>query len=307
MQRKILPVDHYHLTFSGPDELTHIWRYQPKPLIDALFAAADKTLKAEGKRCGLKLGYTLLFHGHAAGLSYKAHLHGLISAGGVNDEQKWESHRLVDEKTLRRDFQRLVLEELSKRLPSSDTEPLSRQPDRHWRIYSVLHQYPIDAVIGYLSHALHGLVIDPNEQFCVNEQTVTFTTHHLNGVRTTTLDRSDFLTRYFAHIPPAGVVTVRHYGAYAARYAQKLKTVSVPTKRTIVLETEPQSEQPTVWTCPICFSHLVVALEFTSEELPPILRYRQRVRGSPYAHGEIIEPVLLSRNESTVPRHRYAD
>lgn len=291
MQARLLPVDHYHLTFNGPEELTVAWRHDPKRIIDSLFRAVDQTLKLESRRSGLRFGVVLQFHSHAAGMGFKAHMHCMVTAGGLDENGKWHSHRFADERTLRENFRRLALAELSDLPLRGDYEALRQKP---WRVYSVRHPGNADDLLRYFSRSLHGLLIDAEEEFSVSEETVRFTMHHLNGSRQTTLEKEEFLQRYFQHIPPKGTVTVRHYGLYATRNTTLLTAARFLVALLPKPKQEKRTDRQTMWLCPVCSRPLKITREFTGEELPPIVLNHERVRGSPPAHGEIIQSVQVS-------------
>ena len=293
MHHRLLRIGHNHLTFCGPDALTHAWRRYPKEVIDSLFAAVNRTLKLAAQRAELQPGIVLIFHSHGSGMSYKAHLHGMITAGGVDAEGKWKQNTQYGERLLGEDFRRLIIDELAKRIPAKDVSDLQKEPLKKWKVYEVAHTDSADKLIGYFGRTQHGLVVKADESFVVSESTVRFATHHYKEPKTTTLSREEFLNRYFAHVPPKGVVTVRHYGLYATRYGKMLNSIRSMIERPFSQEPREQPEEP-VEHCPVCDHVLRTAISFARDELPPVLRYAVLARGSPIGHGEIIEEIRFT-------------
>jgi hypothetical protein len=293
MHRHLLPIGHNHLTFSGPDELTMAWRKEPKAVIDSLFAAVSHTLKLAAGRAKLQPGFMLVFHSHGSGMSYKAHIHGIITCGGVDAEGNWKVNKQYGERVLREDFRRLIIDELVKRIPAKDVSELQQTPEKQWKVYEVSHPEGPDALLGYFSRSHHGVVVKPDESFVVSENRVQFAAHHHSASGTTSLSRDEFLTRYFAHVPPKGVVTVRHYGLYATRYGKNLDRVRSMLESCCVAYPKEQLEDP-IEHCPVCDHVLREVIRFSRDELPPVLRYVVLARGSPIGHGEIIPETRIT-------------
>ena len=293
MRGRLLRIGHNHLTFSGPDELTMAWRREPKAVVDSLFAAVCGTLKLAAKRAKLQPGIMLVFHSHGSGMNYKAHIHGIITAGGVDADEKWRENKQYGERSLREDFRRLIIDELGKRIPAQEVSELQRAPAAKWKVYEVAHPEGPDALIGYFARTHHGVVVKPDDSFAVSENTVVFATHHHKVSRTTRLSREEFLNRYFSHVPPKGVVTVRHYGLYATRYGKMLEGIRSMIENHLACEPSEESDEP-VEHCPVCDRILRTAISFARDELPPVLRYALLARGSPIGHGEILHDVRIT-------------
>jgi hypothetical protein len=269
------------------------WRREPKAVIDSLFAAVSGTLKLAAKRADLQPGIMLVFHSHGSGMSYKAHIHGIITSGGIDADQKWKENKQFGERLLREDFHRLVIEELSKRIPATAVSELQRAPTEKWKVYEVSHPEGPDALIGYFARTHHGVVVKPDESFVASEDTIGFATHHHTVSRTTRLSREEFLNRYFAHVPPKGVVTVRHYGLYATRYGKMLERIRCMIEKPLSCDPTKEPDEP-LEHCPVCDHILRTAISFARDELPPVLRYALLARGSPIGHREVIHDVRIT-------------
>lgn len=288
MKRRLLPVAHYHLTLSAPEALTQAWVREPAAVIDTLFAALKRSVATEQKRTALRLGVTAVFHSHGLGMCYKPHLHCLVTAGGVDEAQTWQDQYRLCEAALRADFRRSMLAEAAKRLSAREAHALHHEEPDSWRVYAVRHRDGTDGLLAYFARSRHGVVLDCATEAEVTAEGMRFGEYHLGEHRQTTLSREEFFRRYFAHIPPKGAVTVRHYGLYATRAREMLRRLRgelSPTPPT------PEDALPVEVAefCPVCHCPLEPLISFSAETLPPVLRSLKRSRGSPIAHGELIQ------------------
>lgn len=293
LEDRLLHTAHHHVVFSAPSVLTAAWQAEPKAVIDSLFAAARQTFATERKRSGLQFGITIVFHSHAAALAFKPHLHCIITAGGLTRNGGWQRDHRLCERTLRTDFRRRMLGEAAKRLSAQRAAQLHQQPAQAWRAYAVRHPESARALLGYFARSRHGVAVDLARGFSVAVDSVSFIAEHHGERRQTTLSREEFLRRYFAHIPPRGTVTVRHYGLYATRAATLLEGIRAAAES----ETpEPENSEcaEDAEPCPVCGAPLTARVRFASDELPPVLRLLRRSRGSPASHGELIQHSSLS-------------
>jgi len=282
------------VVFSAPELLTRAWRSKPKAVIECLFAAASRTFKALSKRTSLQFGIMMVFHSHGKGLSYKAHLHCILTAGGVDSQGEWQPYRQINEKQLRAEFHRWMQNQAARRLPAEVAAEVQLTTSAQWPVYAVYHREDPTALVHYFARTFHGLLIEANARLCYDEQNVRFTSHHLGSEYTITLSRAEFLTRYFAHIPPAGMVTVRHYGLYASRSAATLRQVAGTLVVAKTAETEEKPREESTRTCPLCHNPMSLAAAFLPNGLPEKVRSTVPPRASPVVHGQIIEPRLLA-------------
>lgn len=293
LETRLLDTAHDHIVFSAPAVLTSAWQAEPRAVIDALFAAARQTFAIERKRSGLQFGITIVFHSHAAALAFKPHLHCIVTTGGLDRNGAWRSDHRVCERTLRSDFRRRMLAETAKRLPAQRTAALHNEAAEAWRVYAVRHPDSPRALLGYFARSRHGVAVDLARGLSIAEDSVSFVAEHHGERRRTTLSREEFLRRYFAHIPPRGTVTVRHYGLYATRAAGLLERIRGAAESEHP-RPEHAQEADTAERCPLCNTPLTARVQFASDQLPPVLQLLRRSRGSPACHGELIQHSSLS-------------
>ena len=90
VNKKLLPVSHYHLVFSIPEAFTLTWLRNKKTVAEILFKSASKVIGELRSKTGLLCGSALDFQSHGRGMCYKPHIHCILSDGGVNKDGKWE-------------------------------------------------------------------------------------------------------------------------------------------------------------------------------------------------------------------------
>ena len=246
MRDRLLPTGHHHLVFSFPESFTEKWTRLPRVTIHELQKGVRKVIGKLERERKLTLGMTLVFQSHCQGLAYKAHVHCILTSGGLDEEDKWQS------------VGTLPLGEMTKwlklALGGSDDE-------KGWRIHESHHQSGGEAIVQYLGQRLNGSVISAKD---VNE--------HEGKVRLISrgnsieLTTGTFALRYLNHIPQKGTVLVRNCGLYSNRQKKRLATAreQLGGKPTVELEWEER--------CPRCkgilktiICYQTKALEFDHE------------------------------------------
>ncbi len=90
MKHRLLPTSHHHLVFSFPESFTEKWIKQPRSTVHELIKGVRKVIHKLERQRQLTLGTILVFQSHCQGLAYKAHVHCMITAGGLDHEDKWQ-------------------------------------------------------------------------------------------------------------------------------------------------------------------------------------------------------------------------
>ena len=283
--RQILPMGHFHLTFSGPEYLVGVWLADSRGVMNALFAAAAAALKGMMKEAGLTFGQIMVFHSHGRGMSYKPHIHCLLTPGGVDSQNHWREYKTIRENRLREQFRSRMLTRLRSCAPRYLHGEIQSDSESGWSVYCVFHPESGSRIVSYFSRSLFGVVIDTRYALEVEADKVTFTEDHEGQLVKTTLSHDEYVLRRFRHIPPANAVTVRHYGLYSNRMAGLRERIRCSLGQT--LEEDPTETQPQ---CPECHAQMEVTHTFTAEQLPAILRLYRLSRGSPWPHRARITP-----------------
>jgi hypothetical protein len=118
-QADLLPVEYYHVVFTLPAPLS-AFAYTNKEIIyGLLFDIAAETLRtiaADPKHLGARIGTTLVLHTWGSALTHHPHVHGIVPGGGLAlDADRWVPCKpgfFLSVRVLSRLFRRRFLEEL---------------------------------------------------------------------------------------------------------------------------------------------------------------------------------------------------
>jgi hypothetical protein len=272
-QADLLPVDYYHVVFTLPAPISAI-AYTNKELVyGLLFDLAAETLRtiaADPKHLGARIGVTLVLHTWGSALTHHPHVHGIVPGGGLAlDAERWVPCRpgfFLPVRVLSRLFRRRFLEELSAAHgrgqlhffgehadlanPATFADWLAPLRQCEWVVYAKRPFAGPAAVLAYLSRYTHRVAIANSRLLALDERGVTFRwkdyraegrTRH----KTMSLSSAEFMRRFLLHVLPGGFHRIRHYGLLAnARRRSNLATA-----RTLLHQPAPavahSSEAPT--------------------------------------------------------------
>lgn len=229
-RERLLPTGHLHLVFSFPEEFTDRWRREPRKTVGLLMGSVNRVMTLHERQSGMRVGRMQVFQSHAKGLSYKAHVHCLVTDGGLVEDKEWV--RLPT----------LPLTEMTRWL----AESLKLKTTEGLSIHLTRHERNGQAVVGYLGHRQFGQIVKANQIDLEPESAV------INDRgRSTRIPLGTFAQRYVDHIPEKGTVMVRHYGLYSNRN-KHLHAVA----RAVL--TSEQAEEAAKWVpeCPTCKKEL---------------------------------------------------
>jgi len=206
-------------------------------LLFDLTAETLRTIAADPKHLGARIGATLVLHTWGSQLTHHPHVHGIVPGGGFAlDEDRWVSCKggfFLPVRVLSRYFRRRFLEELGNahragqlhyfgdHAPLADPaafadylEPL-RQCE--WVVYAKRPFSGPAAVLAYLSRYTHRVAISNSRLLSCDERGVTFRwkDYRLKGhtrYKTMTLSYAEFMRRFLLHVLPSGFHRIRHYG-----------------------------------------------------------------------------------------------
>lgn len=268
----LLPCDHVHIIFTVPEELNILWQHNRALFSDILFKAARLSIEAlckDPRYLGAKPGIISALHTWGRNLSIHPHVHCLVSAGGLTDDGTF---RLSRRKTFlparplmhlfrgkfRAHLRRAVIKE-KLRIPRQLTPVrvlslLNRLGRVRWNV-RVQERYPHGAsVAGYLARYMSGGPLSNKRIEDETDESVTFqyVDHRDGQQKAMTLSANDFLDRWFEHVPPRGLRTIRRSGLYSNHFRairrQIRETMPVPAGATEAAEI---SERDIV-RCPYC-------------------------------------------------------
>ena len=120
-QTELLPVDYYHVVFTLPAPISAIAYTNKAVIYRLLFEVAAETLRtiaADPKHLGARIGATLVLHTWGSALTHHPHVHGIVPGGGLSsDGERWVACKpgfFLSVRVLSRLFRRRFLEELEK-------------------------------------------------------------------------------------------------------------------------------------------------------------------------------------------------
>ena len=245
-QRKseLLDVPYFHVVFTLPARIAAI-AYQNKAVVyDLLFKASSQTMRtiaADPKRLGVKIGFTSVLHTWGSAMTHHPHVHMIVPGGGISlDGTRWIGCRpnyLLPVKLLSRLFRRLMLEML---LAAHDAGRLQFFGDH-------AHLAGKAAFKAYLAplHRTKWFVYN-KRPFAADAIGVTFSykDYRIEGpgrYKTMTLKPDEFIRRFLMHVLPNGFHRIRHYGLLASG----TKTETIERARQLIAAATPAQTAPT--------------------------------------------------------------
>ena len=252
-QADLLPVDYYHVVFTLPAPISAIAYTNKEILYGLLFDLAAETLRtiaADPKHLGARIGVTLVLHTWGSALTHHPHVHGIVPGGGLAlDADRWVRCKpgfFLPVRVLSRLFRRRFLEELSAAHgrgqlrffgehaeladPTAFADWLAPLRQCEWVVYAKRPFAGPAAVLAYLSRYTHRVAISNRRLLALDERGVTFRwkdyraegrTRH----KTMSLSTAEFMRRFLLHVLPGGFHRIRHYGLLAnARRKSNLAT-----------------------------------------------------------------------------------
>jgi hypothetical protein len=293
-QADLLPVDYYHVVFTLPAPISAIAYYNKAVIYSLLFELAAETLRtiaADPKHLGARIGATLVLHTWGSALTHHPHVHGIVPGGGLSlDGERWVACKpgfFLSVRVLSRLFRRRFLQELARVHRAGQlqffgeyaaladatafADWLAPMRKCEWVVYAKRPFAGPAAVLAYLSRYTHRVAISNRRLVALNERGVTF---HWKDYRakgrtrnkTMTLGTDEFMRRFLLHVLPSGFHRIRHYGLIAnaerrdnLHRARELLQVEAPGA-----QTEPQSDDrpagsgPPTFVCPDCGAAMIV-------------------------------------------------
>ncbi len=239
----LLPVPYFHVVFTLPRAIARIAMQNRTIIFNIMFRAAAETLRtisADPRRLGARIGGTAVLHTWNQKLQWHPHLHCLVPNGGFDiDTGAWKvgSDRFfAPVKVLASCFRRRVIEELGKAHagmmfhgaiadladPRAFSRLLKQARQTSWNVYAKQPFHGPEAVVRYLSRYTHRIAISDRRILAFNGTTVTM--RHRRPVKkhgdTPTygsmhLAAGDFIRRFLILRIPVGFHRIRHFGILA--------------------------------------------------------------------------------------------
>ena len=246
----VLDAPYFHTVFSIPSQLYPLVYVNQKLLYDALYHAANKTLRElseDPKHFGAKIGYICILHTWGSKLNYHPHLHTIILGGGLDKLNRWKDKGkqfLFPVKVLSAVFKKYYLEELKELRKSNRLvyagkasslqnsyefqELLDKLYSIDWVVYTKKTFTGAQEVFAYLGKYTHRIAISNRRIIGIDGDNVTFYAKDYctdGKYRPFSISGEQFLSRFLLHILPAGFVRIRYYGILSCRIKAEKMTL----------------------------------------------------------------------------------
>ena len=274
-----------------------------------LFKAAAETLRtiaADPKHLGARIGATLVLHTWGSAMTHHPHVHGIVPGGGLSlDGERWVACRpgfscpCVCSRdcsggcSSRSSATPTVPANCSssvniRRLPRQRPSPIGSSPCARceWVVYAKRPFAGPDAVLAYLSRYTHRVAIANSRLIAMDEQGVTFKWKDYRAKeryrhKTMTLAPDEFMRRFLLHVLPSGFHRIRHYGLIAnttrkdnlarARELLMSKETDEPTDAEMNGADTADSgnrDESATYVCPDCGAPMIIIETFERGQLP---------------------------------------
>lgn len=230
VQERLLPCDHYLLTFTLPHQLRTVARAHQRVVYAALLreaAAAVQRLTDDRTWVGGTVGMLAVLHTWSRTLEYHPHVHLLVSAGGLApDGRAWltPAHRrfLLPGYALSPIFRAKMRGALTRAGLQDEVD--ARVWQRRWTVHVQQIGTGKHAAL-YLSRYVYRVALTNQRLAGFTGGRVTFRYTHArtHEPRSVTLPVDAFLTRFLRHVLPRGFTKIRWYGLLSPSRRQDLE------------------------------------------------------------------------------------
>lgn len=258
-QDALLPVPYFMVTFTIPHELHQVARQHQKVVYNILFrtsAQALQLLAQDSRYVGGQIGMIGVLHTWGRDLSYHPHVHYLVPAGGLTDDNRtWlsTSHNfLVPVKALSILFRAKFRDALGK------AGLLDEIDASVWHKDWVVHSQSVgkgQGALKYLAPYIFRVAISNKRILKVADGQVTFAyrASDTGQWRRMTLPVDHFLQRFLQHVLPKRFVKVRYYGLFSPSKRHLLPIIQFMLGKDLrVARTTEKPIQPAAVACPNC-------------------------------------------------------
>jgi hypothetical protein len=232
--RRLLPgVTYRHVVLTMP-EFLRTWFYRDPTLLSPLMRAGHACLKDILNTCSgvnLDMGNIVVLQTAGRSGHYNPHLHILMTAGGLDKNNQWESVSYIPYHIMHRKWQYHLLTMLRKQVSNP---AVKKDIDRAWQEYSqgfVAFLQPGEVPPGgqglaqYLAKYVVSPPISVRRIEAYDGKTVSYwyRDHKTEQIEHETLPARQFLGRMVQHILPKGFHRIRYYGLHGNVRYQKMR------------------------------------------------------------------------------------
>jgi len=301
-KQDLLPVPHFHVVFTIPEQLKGLFLYDPSAVYRLLFGAVWKTI-AQFSWTNLhgETGMIAMLHTWGQNLCLHPHVHCIIPGGGLDVRGHWKpltlskagKAYLFPVENLSTVFRGKFLSSLQQVLPQkrSFVRELYKTA---WVVYAKESFAGPDQVIEYLGRYTHKTAISNHRLVSIDELGVRFKylDYRDNKQKQMLLSGTEFLRRFCQHILPKGFVRIRHFGLLASKNRPQLRQLQRYHGIHVTQEKKPKDWKQ------LCREHLGYDPDLCPHckkgRMVTIVRFDQR-RGLPQFLNELQTVVIKSQ------------
>jgi hypothetical protein len=239
----LIPVPYFHVVFTVPDKLNHLFMHNPVQLYNLFFHSAWETI-AQFSFTNLfaETGMFAILHTWGQNLSYHPHLHCVVPGGGIDFKGNWKHVKvsannkvfLFNVINLSKVFRGKLIASLKKHFPEANLN-FKELYKTNWVVYAKEPFAGPDQVIEYLGRYTHKVAISNHRILDINKSGVTFRwrDYRDNKQKIMSLDGVEFLRRFCQHILPKGFVRIRHFGLLSSTRKSILRELQLSFRNII--------------------------------------------------------------------------
>ena len=231
LSRALFDVPHRHVVMSVPEALWSLMRNHRellKVLMDAAIKAVNDTL-SYCLRKDVIAGVIVVLHPFSRDLSFKPHIHVLITEGGFDKQGRFLPKVYIPARAMRKTWQYQVLTGFKKTLPKtkSNSEFITRMfkqyPEGFYVYLPEKSRITSKRMIGrYVARYVRHPAIANTRISAYDGKTVTFWYKDNDDVKhIVTMGVFEFIGALIQHIPDRHFKMIRYYGAYARKWKSK--------------------------------------------------------------------------------------
>ena len=255
---KLLPVEHFLVTFTVPEELRELIRSHQEECFGAIFRAHTSALGSSiREKLGGGGGHTSVLHTWTRQLIYHPHVHSIVAGLAMTDDgiprRVAKRGYLVPHALLGTRWRDALHAELSAiRTPNSAFESaLAAVPQKTWKRKWVVDLQAVgsgEKAMTYLARYVQKTALDHARIVAADDTGVTigWRDRETKKPRHTKLSGHEFLRRFLQHVIPAGFMRIRHGGFYAPAAKKRYEALAA------LLGHAPQPAEPWTPKCANC-------------------------------------------------------
>ncbi len=242
LKGRLLPIRHFHLVFTIPQELNSIFYINQRYCYSELFSAAWQAVHkatANPRFLGAQTGAVALLHTWTQTLMYHPHIHMIVPAGGLSEDQvEWVNSGnkfFVPIKVIGKIFRGILCRCIEKGIKNGDiklpqnlnwAKLKNKLYEKNWIIYAQKPLGGVNSVLQYLGRYAHRVAISNSRIVELKAGNVSFRykDNRNNGVqKIMTIQSVEFIRRFLQHILPDNFYKIRYYGILASVHAHSLR------------------------------------------------------------------------------------